>query len=197
MKHKKTSHDSPIQIDTRSKSTSSSSDLLSDRVKRARRDRLFLTRCIALLLFVVAAANVGPAWLQIYSDGGEAETIPKWVYIQLFVAFLHAIYGVFLWQIPDWSALRAVAILLLVSSAVFGFVAAALVVRGGESEVAQFLDLPFALIQRATIWCVATLLFEVVGSYIAGIEALNWQKMERLLQQVSGNDRAAMSTGSS
>lgn len=179
-----------IHIDTNRKSAATSGEVLGERVKRSRRDRIFLTRWICGLLLLLAIVNAIPAVIQIYTDVGPlaVTTIPKWIYVQLFVALLHTIYAIFLWQIPDWSSLRSIACVLLVFAAWYGFVGASLLLAGGAGQVARFLELPFSLLQRAKIWCVAALLIELVGSYVAGIEAMNWKKMERIFLQISTAD---------
>ena len=94
------------------------------RLKNANSDRQILARFFALVLCLVAIVNMVPAiyhwyhWLQL----AESMALPRWIYIQIFVGAIHLVYAVFLAQIPDWSAMRAVSVAMLAVAFVFGFV---------------------------------------------------------------------------
>lgn len=184
-----------IKIDTNRQASLASGDLLIERVKKSRSDRVFLCRCVGIFLFMLAIANVIPAAMQLYENSEVApDTMARWIYLQLLAAFLHAIYAVFVLQISDWSTLRSASIFALIFAAVFGFVAVSLLLSGADGPVAEFLELPFSLVQRATVWSVTMLLLLLVGSYIAGTEAATWKKMERLFLQVSKGDQSVSET---
>ena len=187
MARKKSLPSTPIQIDTNRSAAPASPDLLSDRIRRSRGDRAFLSRCVAFLLLFLAIAHVVPSAFYFFGQGSEfpLNEIPRWIFIQLFLAFLHTIYAIFLMQISDWSSLRAVSFVMLILATMYGFVAAVLFIRAGEGEFATFLQLPFSIIQQAKIWSVVMLIIELLGSYVAGVEAMNWKRMERLFRQVA------------
>jgi hypothetical protein len=139
-----------------------------------------------MLLLVVAGINLAPAiyhwysWSIVSLDGD----LPRWTYLQIFVASLHVIYAIFVFQVADWSALKAVSAALLVVAAIFGFVSVNLTLAGGNSTVAVFLGLPPAMIRNAMIWCVAMLLLAIVSSYLSGREALNWQRVDQIFDHI-------------
>jgi hypothetical protein len=159
---------------------------MQHRVRAANADRRILLNFFAACLCVVAAVNLGPAiyyWIQ-WSQNVDSPALPRWIYLQAFVAAVHVMYAVFLVQIPDWSALKTVAIAMLVMATLFGSISTGLVAGGGQGAVAQFLELPQVLTSRASIWCVAMLLLSTLMCYLGGREALNWQRTERLLREI-------------
>lgn len=159
---------------------------LRGRVQAANADRKVLLYFFSACLCVVAAVNLGPAvyyWIQ-WSQNADSPALPRWIYLQAFVAAIHVMYAVYLLQIPDWSALKAVSIAMLVMATVFGSVSTGLVTGGGQGAVASFLELPYSLSYKASIWCVAMLLLSTLMCYMGGREALNWQRSEQLLREI-------------
>lgn len=178
-----------IEIDTNRQAATASGDLLNERVRKSRDDRVFLCRCTAIFLIALAIANVIPAAMHLYENHEYVSgSIARWVYLQLFVAFLHGIYAILVLQICDWSTLRSASIFTLIFAAAFGFIAVSLLLSGGDGPVARILELPFSLVPQAMVWSVTMLLLLLAGSFIAGVEAANWKKMERLFLQVSKTD---------
>ena len=57
-----------IKIDTNRQASLASGDLLIERVKKSRSDRVFLCRCVGIFLFMLAIANVIPAAMQLYEN---------------------------------------------------------------------------------------------------------------------------------
>ncbi len=155
------------------------------RLTNANSDRRILARFFALCLCLVALVNMVPAIYQWYhwTQLSDSVPLPRWIYIQIFVGLIYFIYAIFLAQIPDWSAMRAVSIALLLIAFVFGSVSTGLLV-GGEDNLASFLGIPFALNRQACIWCVAMLFLATLMSYWGGKEAANWQRAEHLLKGI-------------
>ena len=155
------------------------------RLSAANTDRKMLARFFALCLAVVAIINMIPAiyhwyhWAQLT----DSVPLPRWIYIQIFVGALHLIYAVFLAQIPDWSAMRAVSVALLFMAFIFGIVSTGLLV-GGSGNLSGFLGIPFALNRQACFWCVAMLCLATLMSYWGGKESANWQRAEHLLKDI-------------
>ena len=160
---------------------------LRRRVTTANADRAMLSRFFAICLCLVAAINLGPAvyfWIQ-WSQTFESTALPRWIYLQAFVAALHVIYAVYLVQIQDWSALKAVAIAMLVVAFVFGLVSTGLVAGGGQGLIGQFLEIPHVLTSKASIWCVAMLCLSTLMCYVGGRVSVNWQRTEQLLREIT------------
>lgn len=159
---------------------------LQTRAHHSRDDRVLLAKIFASLLCVVALINMVPmtySWFR-WAQYGEPFALSRWMYLQVFVASLHLIYAVFLVQIPDWSALRTVAIAMLTLAVAFGTISTGLLVGQGQGAISEFLEIPFSLTTRASIWCVAMLCLSTLISYLAGREASNWRRTEKLLREI-------------
>ena len=159
---------------------------LRQRVRASNADRKMILKFFAVCLCVVGAVNLAPAiyyWVQ-WSQNVDSPALPRWIYLQAFVAAVHVIYAVYLIQIPDWSTLKTVSIAMLVVATLFGLVSTGLVTGGGQGTVARFLELPHVLSYRASIWCVAMLLLSTLMCYMGGREAVNWQRTEQLLREI-------------
>ncbi len=116
----------------------------AERVRDSSADRVVLARFFALSLCAVALINLFPAfyfWYDWY-QAVMASPLPRWIYLQVFVAAVHVVYAVFLFQIPDWSAMRTVSLAMLAIAFVFGLVSAGLLLGGGQGEIAAFWDFP-------------------------------------------------------
>ncbi len=162
------------------------------RLQESNADRVVLARFFGFALCVVAFINMVPAfyhWNDWY-QAVETTQLPRWIYLQMFVAAIHIIYAVFLFQIPRWSAMRAVSVAMLVVAFIFGVVSAGLLIGGGQGIVAAFLGLSFVMVKRAAIWCVVMLILATLTSYLGGRESANWQRAEILLEEIlTGNSR--------
>jgi hypothetical protein len=156
------------------------------RLENANSDRRILAMFFALCLIFVAIVNIVPAiyhWYQ-WTQLAESMALPRWIYIQIFVGAIHLIYAVYLAQIPDWTAMRAVSIAMLVVAFSFGVVSTGLLVGGGQDNLTGFLGIPYTLNRQACIWCVAMLCLATLMSYWGGKESSNWQRSELLLKEI-------------
>ncbi|MCH2181212.1 MAG: hypothetical protein MK108_04330 [Mariniblastus sp.] len=149
-------------------------------------DRKILARFYSACVFCTGVFNLLPAiyfwstWDQVDLD----PVWPRWAYLQIFVAGLHFIYAIYLYQIPDWSTLRTIAVAMLVLAMMYGVVSSGLLIGGGQGTVAHFLMLPSALLNQAAIWCVAMLCLATLISYLTGRESALWCRTEKLLNQI-------------
>ncbi len=159
-----------------------------ERVLLSNSDRRVLARFFAFTVCMVALINLLPAFIDGYTWYHAVETtiLPRWIYLLVFVAAVHVIYAVLLFQIPDWSTLRAVSIALLGIAFVFGLFSTSLLFEGGGGIVTNFLGLSYSIVQRAVIWCVAMLCLSTLMSYWGGREAAQWQRSEQLLVEILG-----------
>lgn len=149
-------------------------------------DRIVLARFYSICVFCTGIFNLIPAiYFWYYWGHIEIEASwPRWAYLQIFVAGLHFIYAIFLYQIPDWSTLRTIAIAMLVFAMMYGLVSSGLLIGGGHGTIANFLRLPSALLNQAAIWCVAMLCLSTLISYLTGKESALWCRTEKLLNQI-------------
>ena len=130
-------------------------------------------------------------WYQ-WTQAESESPIARWIYLQIFIAAIHVLYAIYLVQIPDWSALRSVAVAMLAVAAVFGLISTGLLLGGNDGSIAKFLDLPYVLSRSATIWCVAMLCLATLMTFMSGRESLNWQRTEQLLREILAKQNEAL-----
>ena len=175
-----------LQDENSLQSESCKPDLMTTRIERARKERIVLARFFAVCLCIVAIVNMVPAiyhWSQ-WSEVAELQQLPRWTYLQIFVAAMHFVYAFYLIQINDWSALRTVSVVMIVVGAIFGAVSAGLALGGAQGSIARFLNLPYVMIRSASVWCVAMLCLATLTSYLVGREATNWRRIEQLVRNI-------------
>ena len=163
------------------------------RIQRARQDRILLSRIAAVFIILVGLINLAPAmfhWYQ-WSQDPLAVELPRWIYFLVFIAAIHFLYALFVLQIPDWSALRSVSVVMLIEAAVCGFVSVGILLGGANSPTVSYLGLQYSMLNSASIWCVAMLLLAIVTCYLTAKESFNWQQIDRLLQQAESNSGTA------
>ena len=173
------------------KTTLSAAATIEKRSRQAHEDRITLTRFFAGFLIIVGLINLAPAvycWWQ-WSQADTGTLLPRWIYLQIFVAILHIVYAVLLVQVPDWSTLLSIAIVMLVFAFIFGLFSVGLVANS-NGLLSQFLQIPGSLGRKACIWCVAMLVLATLASYLAGRESTHWRRTEVLLAQVLAKSRA-------
>jgi hypothetical protein len=176
----RTDHEKPLS------NGGSEMSLLAARMSRSRNDRVTMSRGLAILVATVGIVHVFPfiyhaCWVGI--ETGEA--LPKWMYLQFFVAALHCIYALFLWQVSDWSALWGVSVASLVIAALFGFLSSALLIGGPQSQLVMFLGLGYTLHGSATIWTLAMLILATICSLLLAREAFHWQRIESIYKKLN------------
>ena len=176
-----------VQIDSRS-----TRDQISGRANRSRRDRILLSKIAAVFIIVVGLINLVPGIYHWYLWAQEplASELPRWIYMLIFLAVIHLLYAVFVLQVPDWSALRAVSVVMLLVAAVCGFISVGIVLGGASSPTVRFLGIHYSMLNSAIIWCVAMLLLAIVTSYMTAKESYNWQRIDQILQSVSNSESA-------
>ena len=174
--------DVPIEVSTKVVSNFDASEKLRAQVDRSRGDRNLVARFIACLIFVVGLVNLVPAiyhW-HIWSSDPLNVVFPKWIFMLIFIAALHVLYALFAFQIADWSALRAVSVVVLVFAAVFVFVFTELLLGKTDSKVAEYINLPGSMVKTAIIWTAVMLLMELITCYLTARESFYWQRIEKL-----------------
>ena len=145
-------------------------------------DRRFLVRFFAVCVSLLGIAMAIPAgwywWDMANSD--IIAPLPRWVFLLLFVSGLHVVYSFFLFQLPDWSAMWAVSIVMVVLTAVYGFVSAGVWLDEGGGPIVQFLQVPTSFLRNAKIWTLVMLCLSGLCAYIFGREALAWKHAARV-----------------
>jgi hypothetical protein len=163
-----------------------SGDAWRQRLQEANANRAMLTKALAALVFIVGIINAGPAifhWYQSWS-ATTSVAVPRWTYLQFFVAALHGLYAVFIFQVSDWSSLRAVSVVMLVFAFGFGIVSTALLLEGGHGTISNFFSLSHLMVGKATLWSVSMLCLATLVAYVSGKEANDWKRAEQLLVEI-------------
>ena len=140
-------------------------------------DRKFLVRFFAVCISLLGIGMSVPAgwywWDMVNSD--IVAPLPRWVFLLIFISGLHVVYSVFLFQLPDWSSLWAVSIVMVVLTAVYGFIAAGVWLDEGGGPIVQFLQVPTSFLRNATIWTLVMLCLSGLSAYVFGREAIAWK----------------------
>ena len=97
----------------------------------------------------------------------------------MLVGGLFGVYAVFVAQIRDWCALRAISIVLLIGASLFAIIAAGISLDRGSGLIVSFLQLPNELRGRAAIWALLMLSLLGLVSYLSGRESAMWQHATR------------------
>lgn len=184
---------SNVQLDAKFSDPNAGMNAIEIRTRRATADRVTLTRFFASFLVFVGLVNFAPAiycWYT-WSLQDVDFLLPRWIYLQIFIAVLHWVYAILLLQVPDWSTLRSIAVVMLAFAFVFGLFSMGLVTSGSNGVLAQFLQVPSSLGRQACIWCVAMLCLATLASYLAGRESNAWQRTEKLLAEILAKKETA------
>ena len=157
-----------------------------EKLSVANEDRRLFARFFAICLCLIAVLNIIPASFQWYhwAQLPDSVPLPRWIYIQMFIGLIYLVYAFFLAQVPDWSALRAVSVAMLLMAFVFGIISAGLLI-GGHGDFSGYLGIPFALNRQACIWCVVMLCVATLMSFWGGKESANWRRTEQILQNIA------------
>ena len=150
------------------------------------KDRRFLSKFFGFCFVVLGITIAAPAIYAciLWQQNGAVDLIPRWVYLLIFVGSLHLVYSIFLFQLPDWSSLWAVAVVLLSLSSIYAIFCAAIWLGDGESVVIRFLQLPTVVQNQGAIWCALMVTLSCLVSYLCGREAINWHRTQRWLTEV-------------
>lgn len=157
-----------------------------ERLRRANTDRFFLAKLFAAGLILVAGLNLIPVLTQLISWGdlSQVNELPNWFFLQVAISLLNLLYAIFLFQINDWSAMRAVSVLMLVIAFIYGVCCTGLLLGGNEGSLVMFLEISSARVRQAASGFAVMLCLATLMSYWAAKEASNWQRAEQVLKQI-------------
>lgn len=167
--------------------TSLADETWETRLEDANADRRSLARSFAICIFILGVVNIIPAFqhASLWTNSGIASPYPVWIYLQACIGGLCFLAGLYLTVRPAWSALRGVAIVMLVLTFVFGFAATGLLTGHDELALTNFLGMPFSLNRQASIWCIVMLCLVATMAYWGGKESLAWERSDKVLKQIS------------
>jgi hypothetical protein len=142
---------------------------LSTRWSVAAARRRESARWLSLGLIGCASIGVAPAIVLIVrSIASDAwSVVGLWVFFALVAALVKSAYAAYLWQLFDWGASAAVAILSLAFTTIYAALSAAFLLARDGAAV-QWLGVPVEFVGRAAPWCFLMLCLCGSLAYFAG-----------------------------
>lgn len=135
-------------------------------------------RGFSIALILLALFQVIPAILAIIHNWQleEPELIQRWVYLLILASILQIAYGVYLWQLPDWSSLWVVALVSLSVATLYAALLAIRVLADENHSFLAFLQLNMADISPAkqSGWCLIIVILFGTYCYFVGRAGLKW-----------------------
>ncbi len=144
-----------------------------------RRSRIYLITAWLIGVTAVGLLPVGlDGWAQLQTARPLGMT--HWVHALLFVAMLQLAYAIYLTQVPDWSSLWVVTIMMLALASTYAMLMCLRLLAGDGNRLLQLLELhvnQFSAAQEAG-WCFIMLLLTGLFSYFTGRIAAVWHHDE-------------------
>jgi hypothetical protein len=134
----------------------------------------------------VALFSVLPGIWEWYAAAqlGPAAAIPGWVPVSLLAGLILGAYGVYLAQLPDWSALWMGTLVLLLMAGCYAAVLATTLLGSYETSLVAGLQFGDKLSgQRAALWCGSMVLLSSLAAFFTGQEAVRWYNAWRRAQR--------------
>lgn len=142
---------------------------------------------LSLVLAALALFGVAPAvweWFALWQNPDEPP-VPPWVFALLITAVLQLGYAIYLWQVPDWSAMWATTIATLAAAAAWAALLGTTLLGKQESALVELFRYADKLEgNRAAMWCFIMLCFTSVLAYFLGLTAVRWQRAFELLRKM-------------
>jgi hypothetical protein len=100
-------------------------------------------------------------------------------------------YGVYLAQLPDWSALWITTGALLLTATFYAALLASTMLGNSENALVMMLRYGDKLQgNRAAMWCFVMLCLSSVTAYFLGYQGVRWYNAHRLLQKFQQHTRS-------
>jgi hypothetical protein len=144
---------------------------------------------LAAALVAAAVLSVVPAVWDVVQFVQSAEIdappVARWALVLFFLAVVQMAYAVYLFQLPDWSSVWVVTVLLLTQAAGYAGVLGIVLTSdtSGLLVGAQGLQLADKLADgKAALWCLCMVSVATILAFFAGRMSLTWQRAERVLR---------------
>lgn len=145
------------------------------RCSEAQRSTL-ITLLLALGALVVVLGVPAIHELVAESSARRAAGVARWAYGLLTLALLQGAAALYLWQLPDWSSMLAVAFLELAQAMLLAFVLGVMIAARPEHSVVEWLGLQLVVrSELARIWALFALAVTGATTFWAGRHALRWR----------------------
>ena len=125
----------------------------------------------------------------VFADAESEMPIARWACVAAFVGGVHLLYGVYITQLVDYSAMQMLAVfIMLVVTCLYGFTGMSLMLDDGDGRIANLLQIPFALKRQAMIWCGIMFGVNALACYLFGREAMAWQRRTLTRSRMEANE---------
>jgi hypothetical protein len=162
-------------------------DIWAQRVAQRLSGRRTSARLFAWSLVFLAVVTMIPPtlwWWEWTSLVANQTTLPRWVYLSLFLMGLQGFYALLVRLVPDWSSLRAASFFLLTLACLMAVSSAGLSLSLNSNLIARLLQVPPSLQARGTIWCLALVCLNLLLSFWAFREYSQWRRTEELFHEL-------------
>lgn len=142
------------------------------------RARATTVRRLCALLFIVLLVGVVPAlfdWLE-HGRSLRSAGVARWASVSLLMAAVQLIYTVYLLQLPDWSSLWVVALVMLVMAMLYAVAFGLTLFAQGDSPLIAWLEWGDALRNgHARTWSLVMTMGCSLLALVCGVTAVRWR----------------------
>lgn len=142
---------------------------------------------LATVLFLLALFSMGPAlWRVVNCYRFHLEVNPPqivcWTYLMLIAGIVQLAYAVYLYQLPDWSTVWVISLVMLVLTTIYAVVLVIRLLAGDGNLVLVMLQLHYetanqlASVSQQAGWCFCMLLVNGTFTFFAGRFGLRWKQ---------------------
>jgi hypothetical protein len=141
---------------------------------------------LGAILILAAVFGAVPAVLDVIAhfQAIESPGVSRWAWALLLASVIQLAYAVYLFQLPDWSSVWTVSIVLLVFATAYAMLLGLLMLADNQSQVVQFLELADARAgHKATGWCLIMLSICSLLAYFCGRTGARWHHAYRIVTE--------------
>ena len=146
------------------------------------RDKRRLVLHLGLSIAATAVVGALPAVLALAEQFGTESFLPteRWIQVLLFITGIQIAYALYLVQLPDWSSVRVVSLVLMLVTAAYAMVLGVAIMSKEQSHIVRALDLIGRLQGgKALSWCFLMLCLTGSVAYFSGRIGVRWYRAER------------------
>ena len=144
---------------------------------------------LAAALVAAALLSVAPAVWDIveYLRAEELDTpfVARWALVLLFLGIVQLAYAVYLFQLPDWSSVWVVTVMLLLLAAAYACVLGMVLTSDANGFLVgpQGLQLADKLAGgKAALWCLCMVSLTTILAFFAGRMSVQWRRAEKIMR---------------
>jgi hypothetical protein len=138
---------------------------------------------LGISLALAALFGMAPAVLNAVAHFGAVDPpcISRWSWLLLLAGGVQLAYAAYLCQLPDWSSVWTVSIVMLCFATAYAMLLGLLLLADHQSQVVRFLELTDARAgYKATGWCLIMLSICSLLAYFSGRIGARWRHVYRI-----------------